>query len=618
MSLVTDFRFVFNLCLAFSLFAIPIAAQEKEGGKSKVPHGWESELPLQSVKGCICCFDGELPDSGKLYSRPPSSGIVDSIVSNILSYAGLAPNFKVLEVDDDNAYAMIREGERILGFGDRYLKAISSKAGTDWGRLGVMAHEVGHHVQGHTVRAAEEPERSHQRELEADEYAGFICGMMGSSREDASGHTALMSEEGSDSHPPRSERIAATERGWLRAQHIRRSVKEEKACPVFRFTGSGFEQFYYTGRIGDDPVDIQLSRSPEGTLFGTYNMDENGFGKQFRFMGRSSEPGSIRLEEYFGCEPSAVVTLAKASSREGEKWSGTLVEPTGDEFEVEVVRSLKPPPRTEPPAPEEPDAIPDPHFLTTMAGFSERWFPVVSKGSPYVDQIVSATEEFPEEWMIENFNEGYRITHVAGDANGWAVTMSAGTGYGSQRFLGPGPIDETAYSDLRDSGYRITAVAGYADTWVMILSENSGLGNQRFTKVGEFNVEWIDARLREGYRLTQVAGDDDESGGSWLAVVSEGTGWGDQAVSDGDGFPADWITQAWDEGYRITAASGYDNWRVVMTKDTGLTVQTYQNPSSEFPLDFIQAERGRTLHSDEVAKALKSAEGKLSIEPWPN
>ncbi|MEM6916768.1 MAG: M48 family metalloprotease, partial [Verrucomicrobiota bacterium] len=261
----------------------------------------------------ICCFDGNLPASRRLMARDPRDQQIIAMVTNILKYAGLAPNFRIVEVDENNAFAMVHNGERILGFGPEYLRSISSASGTDWARLGVMAHEIGHHVQGHVLKKDETVEQAHREELEADEYAGFICGMMGSTERASYSHTALMANFDSDSHPAKSRRIEATKRGWLKAQHIRRTVNKEGTCPIVEVTGPGFETRSYMGTIGRHDAIVNLTRSPDRTVFGTYDLTVNGSTQQYRFTGRSNEAvNKITLEEYFGCEPSATIHLTKA------------------------------------------------------------------------------------------------------------------------------------------------------------------------------------------------------------------------------------------------------------------------------------------------------------------
>ena len=592
---------------------------------SPIPEGWQEAIPVHKESGCICAFDGKLPDSGVIYARPPAATEIETMVKNILDYAGLAPNFRVVEVDVNNAFATIEDGQRILGFGDRYLRSISTKAGTDWARLGVMAHEVGHHVQGHTTVSAKGSADSHRRELEADEYAGFICGLMGSSKEDSYAHTALFSERDSDSHPARSRRIEATSRGWLRAQHIRTNVKEGGACPVASLTGEGLEKRTYRGTIGNNDVTVNLTRSPDRSVFGNYQMKIKGEMKTYRFVGKGNRDGSrITLEEYYGCEPSATIYLTKKPSRNKEIWSGTMVEPQGEEFDVSMTRQKAKNPKVGKPDPD-PQPSPQPtnyskfQYLTALGGFPKKWVPVVSKNTSYTNQTFNQQKDFPATWLNESFKKGFRVTQVAGDSNSWAVVMSKGSGFGDQKVIGPGPLNPTRYANLRETGYRITALAGYQNSWVMVMSKNSDFGAQRFTKVGKFNTTWINQRMSEGYRITSIAGENTKDGkGSWMVVMSKGSGLGEQVYSDGKGFPKNWIAKRWNEGYRITGLSGYEDWRVVMSKGSGFTFQTYNNPSAEFPADFITSKWGKEHRPSDQEDQVDPAhtEDKLFLETW--
>jgi len=64
----------------------------------------------------------------------------------------------------------------------------------------------------------------------------------------------------------------------------------------------------------------------------------------------------------------------------------------------------------------------------------------------------------------------------------------------------------------------------------------------------------------------------------------------------------DWIKQKWNEGYYITSvASGDRRWLVVMSKDTGITSQSFSNESTEFPADFIKEKWGKGYEITSVA-----------------
>ncbi|MDA8586138.1 M48 family metalloprotease [Rhodobacteraceae bacterium] len=138
-----------------------------------------------------------------------------ALAGEILAVSGLAPNFQVIESDEvANAAAIVRRSERYLVFNPEWLERVAANATSKWEVYGVLAHEIGHHLQGHTLLGiGSRP----PVELEADTYAGFALGALGASKEQALALWRGFGEEGSSTHPPRHQRLAAVERGWLRA-----------------------------------------------------------------------------------------------------------------------------------------------------------------------------------------------------------------------------------------------------------------------------------------------------------------------------------------------------------------------------------------------------------------
>ncbi len=137
-------------------------------------------------------------------------GVVDSI----LAVSGLLPNFEVLETTEvDNAAAVIFEEQRYLAFNPDWLSQYEADPNAHWQLYGVIAHEVGHHLQGHTIiEGGSRP----PTELEADEYAGFVLAALGANLTQAQSLWETLPAQGSATHPPRHQRLAAVERGWLR------------------------------------------------------------------------------------------------------------------------------------------------------------------------------------------------------------------------------------------------------------------------------------------------------------------------------------------------------------------------------------------------------------------
>ena len=81
--------------------------------------------------------------------------------------------------------------------------------------VGIMGHELGHHVKGHALRHDLHP---HLMELDADSIAGHILAKAGVHPVHFERVLYEMSVRSTASHPGADRRMAAIRRGWQRAQ----------------------------------------------------------------------------------------------------------------------------------------------------------------------------------------------------------------------------------------------------------------------------------------------------------------------------------------------------------------------------------------------------------------
>ena len=83
-----------------------------------------------------------------------------------------------------------------------------------WGLIGIVAHEVGHHLRNHAARRPRSTQERHQFELEADYEMGFMMAELKASYLDAVQSIRDLGEQATETHPPASLRRAQIGRGW--------------------------------------------------------------------------------------------------------------------------------------------------------------------------------------------------------------------------------------------------------------------------------------------------------------------------------------------------------------------------------------------------------------------
>ena len=99
-----------------------------------------------------------------------------------------------------------------------FLTHLELSSGSKWAAISVIAHEIGHHLAGHTLprNPLEGLKHPWKRELEADFYSGICLARLGATPEDLQrAQRLLFSLWGSESHPDSPRRIREINRGWM-------------------------------------------------------------------------------------------------------------------------------------------------------------------------------------------------------------------------------------------------------------------------------------------------------------------------------------------------------------------------------------------------------------------
>ena len=136
------------------------------------------------------------------------------IVAQILAYAGLPQTFEVYSANIYNAAALMADNKRVILYDPQLIADIEEVTDHDWPAVSILAHEIGHHLAGHTL----EEVYNRAYELEADYFSGFILQKMGATLDEAQSVMSLLRDHPNmTEHPPQAERLTAIEQGWQEA-----------------------------------------------------------------------------------------------------------------------------------------------------------------------------------------------------------------------------------------------------------------------------------------------------------------------------------------------------------------------------------------------------------------
>jgi hypothetical protein len=151
-----------------------------------------------------------------------SGPTAEKVISKMMAVIGLKPNFELRAADVPNAAAVMLNGKRFILYNPDFMDKINASTGTNWAAISILAHEIGHHLNGHTLdNVGSRP----QTELDADEFSGFVLHKMGASLPDAQAVMALISSpDGSKTHPPKRDRLSFIANGWGNAGDVGKTV----------------------------------------------------------------------------------------------------------------------------------------------------------------------------------------------------------------------------------------------------------------------------------------------------------------------------------------------------------------------------------------------------------
>src|SRR5712692_5136604 len=196
----------------------------------------QAEAAAQCTKDIDCkgdrvCIEGRCQDSGasseKLFAACGLLAEVDSkmvlglasnnataLLRTIGEAAGLENMPTILSGPVPNAAAMIRGTQRLIVYNPAFMEQLEKRAGTDWTDKFVIAHELGHHAEGHTVSGSG---CNKEFEYQADAFAARVLRKLGADLDETSAAMRAMPVGSTQCHPASENRLV----------HIREAFRRE-------------------------------------------------------------------------------------------------------------------------------------------------------------------------------------------------------------------------------------------------------------------------------------------------------------------------------------------------------------------------------------------------------
>lgn len=155
-----------------------------------------------------------------------------NMIAEIIEVIGIKQNFEVLAAEIDNAAAVVYRQKRYILYNPDFINRLNAAAGNKWASVSILAHEIGHHLNGHTLEAiGSQP----AKELEADDFSGFVLRRMGATLPQAQAAMQIAaSYKPSLTHPGKSDRLISIAAGWNRANLQQGGKDLARTTPVLK------------------------------------------------------------------------------------------------------------------------------------------------------------------------------------------------------------------------------------------------------------------------------------------------------------------------------------------------------------------------------------------------
>jgi len=282
------------------------------------------------ILGKTCAIEGKV-SLGRLQASYAASDVVEKL-NQITDIAGFPTNFMVYSTKTPgiSVISSINQAnnERIIIYNEVYRQKIAASRNLDWTTIFMIAHEVGHHLAGHTL--GEDESKRRQEELSADYFAGFIMAHFYAEKSHVLEAINFLEENPTDGiHPPRIERENKILEGWAKGVEKRcksgggNGNSEPKPCnettgEITIFNASKYPMYLdgvnYNGPKGGLPVilDYQGTIISPGQSYTITNIKVGNHFLYYKLMFKDSnfiKEQSNRPLPVYGCRKDNKITI---------------------------------------------------------------------------------------------------------------------------------------------------------------------------------------------------------------------------------------------------------------------------------------------------------------------
>jgi len=192
----------------------------------------------------------------------------EQTLDRVLYPIGIPRNFVLIScpnIRNAAAVTYAKDNLRYLVYDNAFMEMIANST-SKWSNLSILAHEVGHFLCDHTTRPTIDLSVKRARELEADEFSGFIMYKLGASLiQSQAALVSLIKKDKDDTfsdHPRLNKRLEAIKKGYDKAAAqimLTSLISSESAETYYNKGNSYFDQGKYYEAASQYSLAIDLN-----------------------------------------------------------------------------------------------------------------------------------------------------------------------------------------------------------------------------------------------------------------------------------------------------------------------------------------------------------------------